>query len=96
MAIKGRRIINIIELWSIAGSGRLEICVSSTSFQINDNGWPQQPPTEKVLKFNMIFHDSTQKTFFQNVKIKLKSNANISNKVSTILTSFWFADGLCD
>ena len=25
--------------------------------------WPQQPPTEKVLKFNMIFHDSTKKYF---------------------------------
>ena len=25
-------------------------------------GWPQQPPTEKVLKFNMIFHDSTKIT----------------------------------
>jgi hypothetical protein len=24
-------------------------------------GWPQQPPTEKVLKFNMTFHDSTKK-----------------------------------
>ena len=21
-------------------------------------GWPQQPPTEEVLKFNMSFHDS--------------------------------------
>ena len=39
-------------------------CVSSTGFQKNDIGWPQQPPTEKVLKFNMIFHDSTQKKIF--------------------------------
>ena len=29
-------------------SGGLEICISSTSFQKNDIGWPQQPPTEKV------------------------------------------------
>jgi hypothetical protein len=37
-------------------------------------GWPQQPPTEKVLKFNMTFHDSTKKKkFFQNIKIKLNS-----------------------
>ena len=55
----GRKIINFIELWSIAGSGGLEICVSLTSLKRNDNGRPQQPPTEKVLKFNMIFHDST-------------------------------------
>ena len=32
--------------------------------------WPQQPPTEKVLKFNMIFHDSTQKNFFSKHKNK--------------------------
>ena len=53
-------------------SGGLEICVPSTSFQKNDIGWPQQPPTEKVLKFNMIFHDSTQKRFFSKHKNKAK------------------------
>ena len=72
MAITGRRIINLIELWSIAGSGGLEICVSSTSFQKNDIGWPQQPPTEKVLKFNMIFYDSTKKNIFSKHKDKAK------------------------
>jgi hypothetical protein len=51
-------------------SGVLEIRVSSTSFQKNDIGWPQQPPTEKVLKFNTIFHDSTQKIFFSKHKNK--------------------------
>ena len=83
MAIMGRRIINVIELWSIAGSGGLEICVSSTSFQINDNGWPQQPPTEKMLKFNIIFHDSTP--FFQNIKIKLNSNAWMTLKSFVVI-----------
>ena len=52
MAMKVRKIINFIELWSIAGSVGLEICVSSTSFQKNDIGWPQQPPTEKVSNFS--------------------------------------------
>ena len=33
----------------------------------------KQPPTEKVLKFNMIFHNSTRKIFFQKIKIKLNS-----------------------
>jgi hypothetical protein len=51
-------------------SGGLYICVSSTSLKKNDIGWPQQPPTEKVLKFNMIFHDYTQKTFFSKHKNK--------------------------
>ena len=45
-------------------SGGLHFCVSSTSFQKNDIGWPQQPPTEKMLKFNMIFHDPTPKNLF--------------------------------
>jgi hypothetical protein len=66
-------------------SGGLEICVSSTSFQKNDIGWPQQPPTEKVLKFNMIFHDSTQIFFFQNIKIKLNSNAWMTLKSSVVI-----------
>ena len=39
---------NFIELWCIVASRGLEICVSSTSFQKNDIGWPQQPPTERV------------------------------------------------
>ena len=43
------------------GLGGLEICISSTNFQKNNIGWPQQPPTEKVLEFNIIFHDSTKK-----------------------------------
>ena len=41
-----------------------------TSFQKNYIGWPQQPPTEKMLKFNMIFHDTTQKIFFSKHKNK--------------------------
>ena len=32
-------------------------------FSKSDIGWPQQPQTEKVLKFNMIFHDSNKKIF---------------------------------
>ena len=28
--------------------GGADICVSSTSSQKNDIGWPQQPPTERV------------------------------------------------
>ena len=52
-------------------SGVKKICVSSTIFQKNDISWPQQPPTEKVLEFNMIFHDSTpEKRFFSKHKNK--------------------------
>ena len=55
MAMKGRRINKLIELWSIAGSVGLEICVSSTSFQKDYIGWPQQPPTERVSDINEKF-----------------------------------------
>ena len=48
----------------MVGSGGFTICVSSTSFQKSSMDWPQQPPTEKVLEFNRIFHDSTQNFFF--------------------------------
>ena len=50
---------------------------SHLSFQKSNIGWPQQPSTEKVLKFNMIFCDSTQNFFFQNIKTKLKSSVVI-------------------
>ena len=36
----------------------LDVWFLSNSFQKSNIGWPQQPPTEKLLKFNMIFHDS--------------------------------------
>ena len=51
-------------------SGGLHICVSSTSNQKTDVSWPQQPLSEEVQKFNMIFHDSTQNNFFSNIKNK--------------------------
>ena len=54
-ALTGRRISNIIELWCLVASRGLEICVSSTSFQKNDIGWPQQPPTERVSDISEKF-----------------------------------------
>ena len=48
MALRGRRIDNFIDLWSLVGSGGVDIWVSSTSSQKSDIGWPQQPLTEKV------------------------------------------------
>ena len=48
MALRGRTVDNFLEIWWIAASGGLDISVSSTSFEKNNMGWPQQPPTEKV------------------------------------------------
>ena len=64
MALRGSRIKNFDDLWYLGASGVLEFCVSSTSFQKSNIGWPQQPPTEKLLKFNLIFYDSTKKLSF--------------------------------
>ena len=64
MALRNRRIKYFFELWWLVGSGGFTIWVSSTSFQKSSIGWPRQPLTEKVLKFNRIFHDSTQNFFF--------------------------------
>jgi hypothetical protein len=64
VALRGGRFGNFDDLWCLGASGGLEFCVSSTNFQKSDMGWPQQPPTEKLLKFNLIFHDSTKKLSF--------------------------------
>ena len=49
MDLRGRRINNFLESWCLVASGGLGIWVSSTSFQKSNIGWPQQPPTEKLL-----------------------------------------------
>ena len=54
MALKGRRTNNFIELWCLVASLGLHFCVSSTSFQKIDIGWPQQPPTERVSDISKI------------------------------------------
>ena len=48
MALSGRKIENFDDISLSAWSRGLPICVSSTSFQKNDIGWPQQPLTERV------------------------------------------------
>ena len=48
MALRGRRIHDFVEPWCLVASGGVEICVSSTTFQKNDIGRPEQPPTERV------------------------------------------------
>ena len=55
----------VLECWD------REFLGTTTIFQKNNISWPQQPPTEKVLNFNMIFHDSTKKIVFQNIKNKV-------------------------
>ena len=54
MALRGRRTNNFIEIWCLVASGGLHFCVSSTSFQKINIGWPQQPPTERVSDISTI------------------------------------------
>ena len=63
MALRGRKIENILELWWLMASRVVSIWVSSTSFQKSNIGWPQQPPTEIVLISvkNWIFDDPFHK-----------------------------------
>ena len=74
MALKGSRIKDFDDLWCLGASGGLEFCVSSTSFQKSNIGWPQQPPTEKLLKFNLIFHHSTKKLSFSKHQNNIKKS----------------------
>ena len=61
----------------------LDIWVLSTSFQKSNIGWPQQPLTERVLKFNMIFPYSTP-IFFSS---KHQSKAEFKNLDDTEVLS---------
>ena len=55
LALRDRRTNIVFDLWCLVASGGADICVSSTSFQKNDIGWPQQPPTERVSDISEKF-----------------------------------------
>ena len=48
MALMVSKIENFDELWCLVASGGYDFCVSTTSFQKSNIGWPQQPLTEKT------------------------------------------------
>jgi hypothetical protein len=74
MDLTGRGIKYFLESWWLVGWGSFTVWVSLSSFQKSSIGWPQQPQTEKGLKFNVIFHDSTQNFFFSKHPNKAESN----------------------
>jgi hypothetical protein len=51
--------------------------------------WPQQPPAEKVLKFNMSFHDSVKTFFFSKHQNKAKLVLKLINSrtLTTLMSS---------
>jgi hypothetical protein len=72
-------------------SADLDIWISSTTFQKNNIGWPQQPLTYKVPKINLIFHDSNKKYLFSKYQNKaefrdLNDSAVISSDFSGLRT----------
>ena len=83
-ALKDKKIHNFIELWCLMGSRGMEIWVLSSSFKKSNRGWPQQPQTERLLKFNIIFHDSTKKFCFQKIKVKPNSRTWMTLKSSVV------------
>ena len=85
MALRGRRIKYFFELWWLVGLGGFTIWVSSISFQKSSISLPQQPPTEKVLKFKVIFPDPNQNIFFQNIQIKLNLMTWMTLKSSVVI-----------
>ena len=86
MALRGRNIENFDYTSLAAWSWGLPICVSPTTFQKSSIGWPQQPLAEKMLKFNLILHDSTQdKYFFKTSKMKLNSRTWMTLKSPVVI-----------
>ena len=86
MALRCRRTNNCVEIWCLVASRGVDIWVSWTRFQKSNISWPQQPPTWKVLKFKMIFHDSSIIFFlFQNIKIKLNSRTPMTLESSAVI-----------
>ena len=83
MALRGRRINNFVELWCLVASGGYKFWVSWISFQKSNISWPQQPPTGKALKFNLIFHDSTKINFVS----KHQNKAEFENLVNSEVLS---------
>ena len=93
MALRGSKIENFDELGFLVASGGFDIWVLSTSFQKRNIGCPQQPPTEKVLKFNLIFHDSTPQKYFSKQQNKAEfKNLDDSEVLSRNFPEIWVFD----
>ena len=73
-ALRGRRINNFVELWCLGW-------VSWISLKKSNISWPQQPPTGKALKFNLIFHDSTKINFVSKHQNKAEFEHLVNSEV---------------
>ena len=82
--LRGKRINSFVELWCLAALGCYKFWVSWISFQKSNISWPQQPPTGKALKFNLIFLDSTKINFASKHQNKAEFENLINSEVITI------------
>ena len=55
MALMGSRIESFNKLQFLGALGGYDFCVSLTSFQKSNIGWPQKPPTEKLQKIGKLY-----------------------------------------
>ena len=85
LPLTGIRIDNFIAIICSINAWGYNILIFATSFQKSNIGWPQQPQTEKVLKSNLILHDSTKDFFSKNIEIKLSSRTWMSLKSSVVI-----------
>ena len=76
---------NFMDIMCTINGWGYEILIFATSFQKSNIGWPQQPSTQKVQKFKIIFHDSTKNISFLNIKIKLNSRTWMTLKSSVVI-----------
>ena len=76
---------NFIDIMCSINTRVHDILIFATSFQKSNIGWPQQPQTEKLLKSNLILHDSTKDFFPKNIEIKLSSRTWMSLKSSVVI-----------
>ena len=65
--------------------------LSSIIFQKSDIGWPQKPPKEKVLKFNVFLHDSTKKIAFSKQQCKTEFKNSDGSEVFSYLVAIFQA-----
>jgi hypothetical protein len=69
----------------VAYSGGYDVWFLSNSIKKSNIVWPQQPPTEKVLEFNMIFHHFTHNLFS---KHQNKAKCDILDDSEILISDF--------
>ena len=89
----GSRIESFNKLQFLGALGGYDFCVSLTSFQKSNIGWPQKPPTENSSWYFMILQKNF---FFQNIKLTSKLAEFMNLDDSEVFSSdFWAFRNFC-